>query len=161
MNFSGGKSLSLLTSGTLLLATLTPPPRLDVHAGGDAPHSHVTRPEIGHHHHGHSHQQEGTACAAVPHMHLCLLFFDFTLPQRDDSDNGSDTPPQLLPVATNGSALSHAVAFCDSLRILDVAIDAKPTAPSPVSLSGGGATPRARGLLCDGARCARTGVLLV
>jgi hypothetical protein len=157
------KCVSLLTSAALLLALLTPPAVPHAHADGDRPHSHAPaeRHQHGHpahHHHGGALQRNVTA-APIAHTHLSLLFFDFTLPQRDEGESDAPSSLQLLPVA-GCSLISQSAPVGDSPSSA-AASDAVPRELPPISTPGGGTGPRARNLLCDSARRARTGVLLI
>jgi hypothetical protein len=172
---------SLVTA--ILAGSLLSPAVHHAHSGGAVPHSHsaeLAGHDASHEHHGHCHDGH-THCphdrdpSRVPlpgdladhavHLHVSLLWFNFTLPLEG---NPSESP---VPFGEETSVVLRLTpdAVPSSASVLVDLLDQWSTAPArakPRDASGPSAAnsrqrPVDRNLLCDSARGARSGVLLI
>jgi len=169
-------------SSAVLAATLIPPPLCHSHAAADTPHSHAPdqtnspehEPVAGESHshrdhgHGTANHHHGSAAEGLhpeaAHLHLTLIGFAFSLflPVGSDSHSLDPTHPKTL--------LAVVLADDDVIRASRVeligaeGVSAAVPGDTPVAVSAAsslqvsGIDPL---LLCDRARCERSGVLLI
>jgi len=174
---------TLLLTAAVLTGSLVTPAVRHSHSEGDRPHSHATDvvdDDPSHEHHGHAHGKNDVHGSRhrhapnapvmeelsdqAPHLHISLLGFDFTFPQEGEptgppvpDDKGRLVVLRITPDVVSNST----VAFADLVDLSPVPsasagqndLEMSPAAKSLVR-------PIDRILLCDSARCERSGVLL-
>lgn len=181
--------MTILLSGAVLASSVLPPAVCHAHAGGNRHHSHDEpasndhNRDHGHHHHvaddsdheGHDHQRpanelpqsEAEIELTVAHLHFSIAGFDFSLPlPSDDGSNG--------PTSDDAGYLQFVRLTDDTTTVsrvdLSAAVELSTPAPRAFNPSVDAAVQAARWLcartadrtlLCDSARCERSGVLLI
>jgi hypothetical protein len=167
----------------ILVASLLPPAVHHAHAGGGVPHSHaadLAGHDASHEQHRHCHGQHphahgdrdasrvsspGHLADNAAHLHIALLWFDFVLPLEG---NPGEAP---LPVGEESLVVLRLTpdALSSLARVIVDLVDQWSAAAAPAALRNAqgflAAKPRQgradRNLLCDSARGARSGVLLI
>lgn len=167
--------VSFLMIGAVLSGSLLSPAVRHAHADGNLPHSHAADVASRDVHHAHSggtpHVHKSPDCVKeklsdrAVHCHVAFLWFDLTLP-REGEPSDSQSPfgedsvvvervaPEIITKSVTGrTALEHLTWIPSvSAQLGEAAI-----APVPQALF----HPVDRILLCDSARCERSGVLLI
>ncbi len=174
------RSISLLLTAAVLAGAVLPPAVGHAHVGGDESHSHEQEHAYDDHvhHHAHQHVDEGHGDdrngddvfgSSVPHLHLSVAGFNFSLPLPID---GHSHRP-FLPMNDDVGVFAVVsltddftiVSQVDLATIVDVSVADVVT--SDVSTDEDDARARwlkgraDRIFLCDSARCERSGVLLI
>jgi hypothetical protein len=167
----------------ILFGSLLSPAVHHAHVGGGVPHSHAadlavhdaSHEQHKHSHGGHTHTHHGRDASRVSpqghladdaaHLHIALLWFDFTLPLES---NPGEAP---LPVGEESLVVLRLTpdAVCSVAHVVVDLVDQWSAAAAPAESGGAeglwAAKPRQggadRNLLCDSARGARSGVLLI
>ena len=77
------------------------------HSGGEVVHLHTSQDDHHHHaghSHSHSHDQDDRAGARIAHLHVALLWFDFTLPTSEDADPSDPGETKSIPVVVQAAS---------------------------------------------------------
>src|SRR5690606_189389 len=178
---SMGRLFQNLTTVSLVAAVLAgsllSPGVRHAHSQGDVPHSHDAAAVVSHedhhgqahdeshtHHGDHRHESDAPSGDLVGHWHISLLGIEFTFPQEDEPHEPLTQYQGELVVLrlTPDVVVNSAVALADLVNLSsDTASSADRIdvegrwSANPLS------RPVDRILLCDSARCERSGVLLI
>lgn len=164
----------------VLAGSLLSPGVRHAHSQGDAFHSHDAAVVFREDHRGHSHNEShvhqasqrhesdspstGELTGLVTHWHISLLGMEFTFPQEGEPNEPlAQCEGELVVLRlTPDVALSFAVAFRDLVDLSpDNAALADRSNVEGLRSANSLTRPVDRILLCDSARCGRSGVLLI
>jgi hypothetical protein len=177
------KLMTALLVAAILSGSLLSPAMRHAHAGGGVPHSHTadlagrdrSHEQHRHCHGGHPHthddrdasreSSQGHLAEDAAHLHIALLWFDFTLPLEGDP---GEAP---LPVGEESLVVLRLTpdAVFSVAHVVVEMVDQWTAAAAPAALRDAEGLlavrpPQGRAdqnLLCDSARGARSGVLLI
>ena len=168
-------AISLLLAAALLTNSVAVTHFSHIHAGGEECHSHGAEADHGHvgcHEGGHAHEgisaerdDDGNVThlttGPIPHAHVSLFGFMFSLPSSDKSGPNEDEPDELAALDDDPAIvpINHLVR-CDDVRPgspLSCPGDTIVQIPATKTLCAQVPTPP----LCDRARFERSGVLLI
>jgi hypothetical protein len=167
-----------LLIAAVMSGSLVSPAVWHAHVDGNLPHSHeadVASHDARHEHHRHGHgtphdhessdrvERKLSDCAA--HCHVALLWFDFTLPHEGEPSEPQnpfgERPVIVKPIIPD--AVTNSIGTLTTWKYLTgapaVFAELSDAANSPVQQAL--YRPVDRILLCDSARCERSGVLLI